>query len=532
MVPVDPPPGNRSAMPTVRRTMTVTADGLADTRRPVDGFVLEEPRGDDEFGLVEGPYRRWSRSLEVTPIPGDGPADEPTFSIVEEVRYKSAIPIWGPLFDFAARVALRNGAHRSDGERLPWWAPPDRFDARTAQVVGVLSAVALLSGYLGTLITQTIAFAADDFGHPDDTSLQGDVLSITRLGIFLSLVLTASADRRGRRPLLVLACAGGTLAAVATAAAPSIWWFAGTQTVSRGFATAMIVLFGIHVAEEVPAGSRAYAISALTLAAGLGSGGSVWLLPLADLDPGGWRILFLVPVIGLPLVWWIRVHLPESSRFEAHADDPDGADDAAESVGWRRFVLLASTAFLMNLFVAPAAQLQNQYLKEEIGWGATLIALFTLVTNTPRSVGVVAGGRLADTHGRRIVGVVGLVGLIATGVGTYASQGAALWIWAFLGVVGAMLVPVFGVYGPELFPTRTRGIAGGGLGVVGVAGSVVGLLVGGRLADSVGFASAFGLLAIGPAIVLVLIVFLYPETAGQELEELNPTDRTASTDFG
>ena len=513
-------------MATVRRTFTVDAQGLADARRPVDGFVLEEPLGEDRFGLIEGPYQRWSRTLTVDSLPPETPEAAPRFSVEERMEFRSAIPVWGPLFDLFARITYRNGAHRSDGDRLPWWSPPNRFDARTAQVVGVLSMVALLSGYLGTLITQTIAFAADEFGHPDDTSLQGEVLAVTRLGIFLSLAITVSADRRGRRPLLVLACLGGSLLAGATAFAPSLWAMGATQTVARGFATAMIVLYGIHVAEEVPAGSRAYAVSALALAAGVGSGATVWLLPLADVDPQGWRLLYLVPLIGLPGVWWIRARLPESARFEAHVDDPDDGLGQAEAAGWQRFALLAATGFLMSLFIAPAAQLQNQYLKEEIGWGATLIALFTLVTNAPRSIGVVVGGRLADTHGRRLIGSIGLVGIIVTVVGTYASSGVALWLWGLGGVVGAMLVPVFGVYGPELFPTRTRGVAGGGLGVVGVAGSVTGLLVGGRLADAVGFGTTFLLLAIGPTIVLLLVIFRFPETAGQELEELNPSDQS------
>ncbi|MFA9565942.1 MAG: hypothetical protein ACERLM_14750, partial [Acidimicrobiales bacterium] len=218
-------------MATVRRTFTVDADGLTDARRPVDGFLLEEPLGDDRFGLLEGPYRRWTRTLTVTPLEPETADAAPRFTVDERMEFRSAIPVWGPLFDLLARITYRNGAHRSDGDRLPWWSPPNRFDARTAQVVGVLSMVALLSGYLGTLITQTIAFAADEFGHPDDTSLQGEVLAVTRLGIFLSLALTTSADRRGRRPLIVLACLGGSLMAGATAFAPSLWAMGATQTV-------------------------------------------------------------------------------------------------------------------------------------------------------------------------------------------------------------------------------------------------------------------------------------------------------------
>ena len=61
---------------------------------------------------------------------------------------------------------------------------------------------------------------------------------------------------------------------------------------------------------------------------------------------------------------------------------------------------------------------------------------------------------------------------------------------------------------------------------MGVAGSALGNLVAGRLSDALDgrLGPALALLAVGPLIVAVLVIWKYPETAGQELEDLNPED--------
>ena len=61
------------------------------------------------------------------------------------------------------------------------------------------------------------------------------------------------------------------------------------------------------------------------------------------------------------------------------------------------------------------------------------------------------------------------------------------------------------------------------------AGGVVGLVATGLMSSAFGtLAPAFAVLAAGPIILVVLIVRSYPETAGQELEDLNPEDRSPS----
>ncbi|MDQ1438449.1 MAG: hypothetical protein QOK43_2078, partial [Acidimicrobiaceae bacterium] len=92
-------------------------------------------------------------------------------------------------------------------------------------------------------------------------------------------------------------------------------------------------------------------------------------------------------------------------------------------------------------------------------------------------------------------------------------------------IIGGATVPALGVYGPELFPTSLRGKANGLIFALGRIGSVVGLVAVGVLSKRIGtLPPAFALMAFGPAALVVLILVGYPETAGRELEELNPED--------
>jgi MFS family permease len=191
---------------------------------------------------------------------------------------------------------------------------------------------------------------------------------------------------------------------------------------------------------------------------------------------------------------------------------------------------LAVSAFLLAIFAAPASSLQNDFLKDERAFSASRITLFTLVTSTPAGLGVLFGGYLAEARGRRPVGAVGIVLGVGFTTCAFFMSGFALWVLTLLGVLlAAMTVPALAVYLPELFGTHDRGRANGVIVTFGVAGSAFGLLVAGTLSDRLGgeLGPALALLALGPMVVAGLVLFRYPETAGRELEDINPEDRSA-----
>src|SRR3546814_14518455 len=86
--------------------------------------------------------------------------------------------------------------------------------------------------------------------------------------------------------------------------------------------------------------------------------------------------------------------------------------------------------------------------------------MFSILTNTPGGIGVLIGGRLADTRGRRVVGAIGIAGGVGLTVAMVLASGWSMWGLSLLGaVIGAVTIPALGVYGPELFPTSLRGRA-------------------------------------------------------------------------
>jgi MFS family permease len=259
------------------------------------------------------------------------------------------------------------------------------------------------------------------------------------------------------------------------------------------------------------------------MATALGAGACVASLPLADLGVGGWRLVYVVPLLGLLLVPGVSRRLQESRRFEApHAD-------AGFAGHLGRFWLLAISGMLLNLFVAPASAFQNRYLKNERGFSASRISAFTLLTNTPGGIGIIVGGRLADLRGRRVVGSIALFGGTICTVWFFVAQGWTMWLASAIGaIVGAAAVPALGVYSAELFPTSLRGKANAAITVLALIGSGVGLIAAGAMSDRWDqFAPGMALLALGPMVVCVLVLKLYPETARRELEELNPEDAVA-----
>ena len=543
-------------MTRVRQVLHCDDEELAARRAPRTDIVAERAEGrsdraggDDLYAAVGGPFRSYERRVAARSA-GAG-----RWELTETTDYRLAAPGWSWLFHFPIKRAIR----RRQADYRYWWAPPDRLDPRPATVLALLCTVQIIDGYLGTVLTQTLTFAADEMGHGN--TAQGIVLAVVRAGVLLALVTVALADRHGRRRLLLAAGTGSCLATAAGAASPTLWFLGGTQLVARGLATALGVLIVIMAVEEMPARSRAWAASVLVLCAGLGAGMAVWVLPVADLDQRAWRVVYLAPLLGLAGLEAVRRRLPESRRFE-------GAQAAASPAGTegrpdpnidmrdrrqpldpdmrerrqqlnpevrerrrRRLMLLAATAFLIAMFAAPASSLQNDFLKDERGFSAGQITLFTLATSTPAGIGVLVGGYLADRRGRRRVGAVGLVLGTAAGAWAFFTSGPALWLLTLIGtLVGGLTVPALAVYGPELFGTHDRGRANGLIVTLGVTGSATGLLTAGWLSDQLGgrLGPALALLAVGPLIVAALVLLKFPETAGLELEDLNPQDRPAA----
>ena len=490
-----------------------------------------------------------------------------SYEIAETTSFRLSIPFWSGLLNLLVKREF--GRPRSASPSQLWWMPSQRLDERSGHVLGVLCLMSLVTGYLGVLLSQTLTFVADEFNA--DKGTQGIVLSAVRLGIPLAFGVTFLADRLGRQPLLRFGLVGAYLVTAITAASAGIWMFGISQGVARGLVTASALLIGIIAAEEMPAGARAYAASILSMCAGLGAGVMVWFIWVADLSLTAWRFLYLIPLLAAPgLVWMLRA-LPETRRYEiasptsgdlladnfaasdfavdnsTTADAPGGGSPAnpptaeppatnspptvkhpiANPDMMHRLLLLGGALFLLSIFTTPASQFLNEYLRDERDFSGVQLVAFQLLTNTPAGISLYLAGRWADKRGRRQIAMVALLGMAAFTTLKFSAAGWPMWGWGLgSSLFAAAMVPVIGVYGPELFATSQRGRSNGILTVIGVAGGALGLLLVGQLAERWdSFGQVFAIFSVAPLAVITLVFFLFPETAQQELETLNPTDK-------
>lgn len=463
------------------------------------------------FHASDGPFAHYERHVRWS-------RDRDDLVVVQHVEWHLAFPYWRWLYRPMIGRLVANGL---GPDERPWWLFPDRLSPRQARTVATMALFSLVAGLLYGQLTQVLTFASADIGN-GSSGEQALIFALVRVGAVLTAFVMIQADRFGRRRVAVWAFGISITTSLMTAVVPGLPALTVLQAVSRNMAVAGLLAVDTISVEELPAGSRAMAAGLGAMAYGLGAGIAVLALPLADLTPWGWRLVFALSVITLPLVISGARHLGESARFQLLASEP--SNTAPHRIHGGRFLLLAALFLLVNVFVAPVSQLQNDYLRADRGFSGMTITIFTVLTGTPAAVGVIVGGRLADRRGRRLALVPGLAALGVFTAIFFWIAGPAMWLSALVaGVLGALTVAPLGVLAPELFPTARRGGARGALNVLAVTGSVSGLVLAGAGVDAFGYGPTFVLLALGPLIAAAL-AFAVPETGGRELEDINPEE--------
>lgn len=520
-------------MTLVVTTEIVDDDTLRALTSPRAGPAVERETAPGVYGLASGPFDRYERRVSVRPV------DDGRTEITQSTEFELAIPFWGVLFRPLVKRALHRPEPATPG-KPPWWSPPDHLDARTARALSYLCVFSMFAGYLGTLLSQTNTFFREEFGAT--ASQVSWVLIGARFGGLVALGIVALADRRGRKKVLLLSTFLGLVLAATGALAPDLVWLGISQTAARSFSAAIGLTVAIIAVEEMPAGSRAFAVSVLTMTSALGAGGVVVFLQVAGTSPWAWRIFYLVPLVALIPTYRMGRHLHESKRFEVlelseEQREPGTADERTEARRRRgthlaRFALLGITTFLLLAFFNAQSSYLNDYLRLEQGFAPWKISLLQVLTTLPGGLFIVLGGRLADRYGRKAVGAIGAGANAVFTVLMFNVAGWPLWAFSTLSTIfGSMAIPALGVYGPELFPTSQRGLANGGLNLLAVLGSVMGLAVVSVVHDNTGsYSPAITVLGLAPLVAVTLVLLFYPETAHRELEDINPEDQPPPPD--
>ena len=459
-------------------------------------------------------------STDSAPI--EGGVDEAAVELTLDIEVD--VPVWRPIINNFMALRILDDDPRT--ERL---TPKKVIDRRVAHDIGILALIAVALGYLAALVSQTNTYIRTDFDLSKGE--MGSVLAWIRMAGLVAFPVAWMADRVGRRPLLLWGPPAAILAVAVSGLAQNAWQFTLAQIFARGITIGLAVVLGIAAIEIVPAGSRATVTSLLAFAAGPGASTVLVLLFIADRSVSAWRWLYFIPILALVPLWMVVRKLPETPRHAAlDTQRPPEMSGGDKRLLRKRMVIIGSAGFLTNVFAAPYANGINDHLRVDRGFSGPSIGLFQSITNMPYSLGVAMGGNWLERWGRRKVGGIAAFGSAIANSVQFLFKGALFWIVSAIGsFLAGPLLPALGVVGAESFPTANRGRSNGMLTIVSLAGSAVGLQVGGILADRYGFAKAMIMLAVAPILLSVVVRLWYPDGTGVELEDFNPGEVRADT---
>ena len=423
--------------------------------------------------------------------------------------------------------------------RPPWWfrslfafvRSPAPLDARQWSLLGLLGLTLLINHYDFALLSLALPQIQEGLDVPEERI--GGVMASVRLGVVPAILLAFLADRVGRRRLLVATILGFTLCTALTAFARDAAEFAALQFGARMFIAAEEMLAVVVLAEELGADSRGFGIGILSAFGALGFGAAALALALVEVLPFGWRALYLVGAAPLLWVAWLRRRIPETRRFLAAREARRGETGLAASLRPlrdlvrlypRRMLALCAAIIPAALVTITASGFVSKYLQDTQGWRPGQVTLLYAVAGFLVFVSTVSSGWLADRFGRRSVMAVALVCNAVGIAGFYHASGG--WIvacWVLMMSCGVGVDVLFSALGSELFPTSYRSTASGVRAAVGTVAGSAGLWLEGWLFPLAGSHAAAITWMLGVAwIAPVVILWLLPETARRELEEISP----------
>ncbi len=357
----------------------------------------------------------------------------------------------------------------------------------------------------------------------------GELATITLLiSAFGGWIAGAMADRFGRVRVLQI----------------SILWYA-VFTFLCGFAQDFTQLFifralqGFGFGGEWAAGAvlmgevirdkyrgRAVGLVQTGWSIGWGAAALLYTILIATLpEEYAWRALFWIGILPAGLVFWIRrfVEEPELNQRRARPESIWHMFSALKppylSTTWRVAMMVTGAqggSYALTIWLPT-------YLKTVRGISSVGTGSYLMVLILGAFFGFISGAYLADGIGRKptfIISAVGSVALTVVYLFAPLSNDWILLVGFLLGYVSLIMFSPMGTFMTELYPTAVRGV---GQGFCYKAGRRIGALYpaierypSGRL----GLGLAIATYSLGAYGVMIVALFLLPETRGRSLASL------------
>jgi len=430
----------------------------------------------------------------------------------------------------------------------------DRVTPYLASLFALLSTATLFDGFDAAMLS----FAAPDVRATLGISRDewGFVSGLTRMGVMVSFLFLLSADRFGRRTVMMITISGFAIANGLTAFVTTKESFIVAQFFARIFLTAEYALAVIMIGEEYPARLRGRAI-AILIAEGETGG---WLHTLGsqlvffgqDLmglghDTDNWRSLYILGALPLIFVIGLRFTVRETRRFEA--SDRERRSETKEPYSWRRHwrdarlpwtdlyrKRTAIVALLWNcvhIVTAPSVVYWVIFAREDLGLTTTQVGDIVFWGYGGGVAGHFVAGWLIDSIGRKRTCAGFYVAAAISIFWLYHHPslfGQYIWMIATVFCFGAAMTATH-VYASELFPTEIRATGyGWTTNFLGRVTEVITPMVIGALLIPLGgdIPTAIAIVAVGPILGAVLVLRYAPETRGLTLEQVQESLDPAS----
>lgn len=385
----------------------------------------------------------------------------------------------------------------------------------------LLGTAFLISRYDFALMSLALPDIQTDLGVPEEDL--GSFVGWTRLGAFAAIPLAYMADWSGRKRLLLVTIAGFTICTVATAFVENWQQYVIMQAAARAFTSADEILSAVMILEYVVATRRGWAVGVLAAFGGLGDGLAALVYPLNTQFEMGWRALYLLAVVPVVPLIFMRRYLKESDHYLQAKQQGMGIGSAVLEMMQQRQKLLAMMAFTIayHLPVSAALSLMSKHLQSSCSYEPSSVALLFIVGGSIALLGNLVGGLLTDKVGRR-PGFALFSLLVAGGFGVFylgeCSQAPVAWVVALTGFFAthAIFLTIVG----ELFPALARATVAAIAQAVGAAALAAGLFLESYLYSFWG-THAEALATLLPSfLVAAFVLFLFlPETARRDLTE-------------
>ncbi|MEE8400016.1 MAG: MFS transporter [Desulfobacterales bacterium] len=416
-------------------------------------------------------------------------------------------------------------------KNFPWLGKAPALTARQWKLLALIFIVTVFETYDVYLFSLALKQIQEALSIPENRL--GELGAFVSMGAFPAVLLSIAADRFGRRQILLFTIVGYTILTGATAFSTDAKTFIMFQFLARAFAVAEVALAYVVIAEEIESEHRGWATGALAAVGSLGGGLALLLFAFIDKLPMGWRAMYLVGLLPLAIVAWLRRSMPETKRFENHRDQKAAQSFVRDSITPilnlvkmypGRFAAIGSVSLLLAFSTSASVFFTPKYLQEAHGWAPWHFSALSFVGGLVPLMGNAWAGRLSDRKGRRRIAGIFLLLHPLFVIGFYKGSGwflPPLWVgMLFFGNGGKVVLNVFG---NELFPTSYRSTASGAVTVLVTLGSVVGLWAESRFYDLVGSHwDAIPYLAVVAFLAPVIVAKCLPETSRLSLEEAAP----------